>query len=172
MALKLLGIDPGTALIGWAFIQVDNTGDVIKKSIEYGTIKTQAGLKTADRLLIISDELKQILKKHKPDVVGVESVFFHKNQKTAINVAQARGVVLLEAARIGAHIVELTPLQVKESIVGYGRAEKKQMQNMLKLMLGLKTVPEPDDAADAIGIAICAGQYSEMVKKIKSAASD
>ena len=125
------------------------------KTLAYGAITTKAGVKPERRLQIIYDELTRLLKLYKPEAMAVEELFFNTNQKTAIVVAEARGVILLAAQNLGIEIFEYTPLQVKQSVVGYGRAEKSQVITMTTKLLGLKEAPKPDDAADALAIAVC-----------------
>lgn len=148
----ILGIDPGTATIGFGIIKKD------KKTlglIDYGCIKTSADLSTGERLSKLHKELNSLIKKYKPDIVAVEDIFFFKNLKTAIKVSQARGVILLTIAELKIPTFECTPLQVKQAVACYGRAEKTQVQKMVKTLLNLKEAPKPDDAADALAVAIC-----------------
>ncbi len=150
----ILGIDPGTATTGFALIKklTNNKYEVL----DFGVISTDKNLSDAERLKIISTDLKEIIKKYKPERAGVEKLFFTNNQKTAITVSQARGAILLaiEEEKIPLH--EFTPLQVKSTICGYGSASKKQVQYMIKHTFKLKEIPKPDDAADALAIALCA----------------
>jgi len=148
----ILGIDPGTAIIGYGIIE--KLSDKLKV-IEYGCITTKTEYSTAERLDQLDQELIKLIKKHKPDKMAVEDIFFFKNLKTVIKVSQARGVILMRGARIKIPIFEYTPLQVKQAVTSYGRADKKQVQEMVKLLLKLKEIPKPDDAADALAIAIC-----------------
>lgn len=147
----ILGIDPGTATTGFGVIKKDKE----LKLIEYGCIKTAADLKTAERLKELHSQLNNLIKKYTPDMVAVEDIFFFKNLKTAIKVSQARGVILLTAANLKIPVFECTPLQVKQAITSYGRAEKIQVQKMVKILLNLEEIPKPDDAADALAVAIC-----------------
>jgi len=149
----VLGIDPGTATLGWGIIK--RTEEVAYKVEAYGCIKTDKSNLFSRRLEEIHRELSRIIKKYEPDIAAVEQLFFAKNVKTAISVGEARGVAILAAVQANLAVAEYTPLQVKQSLVGYGRAEKKQMQKMLKVLLGLKDIPKPDDAADALAIALC-----------------
>jgi crossover junction endodeoxyribonuclease RuvC len=149
----VLGIDPGTASLGWGIIK--RTKEVAYKVEAYGCIKTDKSNLFSRRLEEIHRELSKIIKKYEPDIAAVEQLFFAKNVKTAISVGEARGVAILAAAQANLAVAEYTPLQVKQSLVGYGRAEKKQMQKMLKVLLGLEDIPKPDDAADALAIALC-----------------
>ena len=150
--MRILGIDPGLATIGWGVI--DTTG-VKHKAVAYGAITTPALTPTEKRLSMIYDELEAIIKKYKPEVIAVEELFFNTNITTGIRVAEARGVILLCAERCGIELAEYTPLQVKQSVVGYGRAEKKQVITMVTLLLSLPKPPTPDDTADALAIAVC-----------------
>ena len=150
--MKILGIDPGTAIIGFGLIEKNKSN---LRLIKYGCIKTSANLSTAERLNVLHKELSSLLKKYKPDIVAVEDIFFFKNLKTAIKVSQARGVILLTIAKARIPVAEFTPLQVKQAVACYGRAEKIQVQKMVKTLLNLKEIPKPDDAADALAVAIC-----------------
>ena len=148
----ILGIDPGIAIVGWGVI--DFTGNKMKP-IGFGAITTPAHTPITSRLKSIYDELVKIIDTYKPEAMAVEELFFNTNVKTAITVAHARGIVLLCASQKGIPDFEYTPLQVKQALTGYGRADKAQMQSMVKIMLGLNAVPKPDDVADALAIAIC-----------------
>lgn len=148
----ILGIDPGLAIVGWGVI--DFNGNKFR-TLDYGSIQTPAGMPTEDRLVAIYDELSDIIERYKPDAVAVEELFWNTNQTTGIRVSQARGVILLCAAQRKVAIFEYTPLQVKQAVVGYGRAEKKQVITMVTMLLGLREPPKPDDTADALAIAIC-----------------
>ena len=150
--IRIIGIDPGYAIVGWGVLDFDGYRFRV---VEYGAVTTEAGLRFERRLEIIWDELTAILERHSPDVMAVEQLFFTTNQKTAIAVAQARGTILLRAVKSGVAVAEYTPLQVKSGVVGYGKADKKQVQYMVKTLLGLDAVPKPDDTADALAIAIC-----------------
>ncbi|MBW6441243.1 crossover junction endodeoxyribonuclease RuvC [Patescibacteria group bacterium] len=148
----ILGIDPGTATTGFGIIESQKNK---LQAINYGCIETDKNLEMPERLNLIATELKNIIKKYKPQVMAVEELFFFKNNKTVITVAQARGVVLFIGKKQKLEVCEYTPLQVKQAVVGYGRAEKKQMQQMVKSILGLKEIPKPDDVADALAVAVC-----------------
>ncbi len=148
----ILGIDPGIAIVGYGVIEY--TGNKFSV-ITYGAITTKAGMKVKDRLKIIYDDLMNIIRTYKPDCIAIEELFYNNNAKTVINVAQGRAMPYLAAANTNLEIYEYTPLQVKQAVVGYGRAEKKQVQQMTKIMLNLEKVPKPDDTADALAIAIC-----------------
>ena len=147
-----LGIDPGTAICGYGFVESNGSRLIAH---EYGAITTSAKARPEDRLAKIYDELDILIKKYKPDVMGVEQLFFNRNVTTAIPVGQARGVVLLAAAKNGLELVERTPLQVKQSVTGYGKATKEQVIYMVTKLLNLPEPPKPDDVADALAVAIC-----------------
>lgn len=148
----VLGIDPGYAIVGWGVIEY--TGGRFNV-LGYGAITTDAGTPFPERLQIIYNDMSYLFEKYKPEAMSMEKLFYNSNQKTVIDVAQARGVITLAAQMYGKDIYEYTPLQVKQSVTGYGRAEKKQVQEMTKNILGLKAVPKPDDTADALAMAIC-----------------
>lgn len=149
--MKILGIDPGTGILGFGVIDHDGR---TPKMIDAGVIRTKVNQPEPERLLIIFDSLQEIVTLNKPEVVSVEKLFFSKNVTTAMSVAQARGVVLLVAQQHGLPIFEYTPNQIKQSLTGYGNADKKQMQEMVRLLLKLKDVPKPDDCADALAAAL------------------
>lgn len=149
----ILGIDPGIADTGYGVIKSQNNN---LTCLAYGSIKTPAKSELCDRLATISLELAKIIKKHRPDLIAVEELFFCNNAKTALVVGQARGVVILTARQRKVKTVEFTPFQVKQAVSTYGHAEKGQVQRMVKLILNLRELPRPDDAADALAIAICA----------------
>ncbi len=148
----VIGIDPGTATTGYGIIEVKNKNQLC---LDYGVIETSPKLKAEYRLKKINDDFYLLIKKYKPIAIAIESIFFFKNRKTIIPVSQAKGVILNIAAQNGIPIYEYTPLQAKSATVGYGRAEKKQVQEMVKIILELKEIPRPDDASDALAIAIC-----------------
>lgn len=149
--MRIIGIDPGTGILGFGIIEVLNGKPVL---IDGGVIRTPVKEDDAIRLKTIYDELTAILKETKPDEMAVEKLFFARNVTTAMTVAQARGVVLLTAMQAGIKISEYTPMQIKQALTGYGKAEKKQIQEMVRVILNLKDIPKPDDAADAIACAI------------------
>ena len=149
-----LGIDPGTAICGYGFVEYQGSRLIAR---EYGAITTSPKARMQDRLAHIYDSLDELIKKYKPDVMGVEQLFFNRNVTTAIPVGQARGIVLLTAAKNNLRLVEQTPLQVKQAVTGYGKAVKKQIQEMTRILLHLDTIPKPDDTADALAAAICHG---------------
>ena len=148
----ILGIDPGVAIVGWGVIEYSGSKF---KTLDFGAIRTPAGMDTEKRLAIIYSELGEIIKKFKPEAMAVEEIFWNTNQKTGIVVSEARGVILLCAEHNGVNIFEYTPLQVKQGVVGYGRADKKQVITMVSVLLGIKEKITPDDTADALAIAIC-----------------
>jgi len=148
---RILGIDPGYARAGWAVLE--NQGQKLKL-IKFGCVETSAKLSHAERLKKLNLELEKIIKKHKPDTLAIEELFFFKNLKTAIKVAESRGVALLTAIDAKLEIHEYTPLQIKQALVGYGRAEKNQIGQMVKIILSLKEIPKPDDITDAIAVTI------------------
>lgn len=159
---KILGIDPGTAATGFGLIEIRG-GQT--KMVTAGVIKTKSSLSLDKRLVIIHQQLDELIKKHRPQVISVEQLFFCRNVKTATAVGMARGVILLACAQNKVELEEYTPLQVKQAITGYGQATKKQIQLMVKSRLNLKNVPRPDDLADALAIAICSSQTNHYVKK-------
>jgi len=147
-----LGIDPGTAICGYGVVELQGSRLV---PIDYGAIETSPKLSDAERLVIIYDGIDALIKKYKPDMMGVELLFFNKNVRTAMVVGQARGVILLAAAQNAIPLAEFTPLQVKQAVVGYGKATKEQVIYMVQRLLHLPAKPHPDDVADALAIAIC-----------------
>lgn len=147
-----LGIDPGTAICGYGLVELRRN---TLKAVDYGAIETSPQLTAAKRLTIIHQELDGLIKKYQPDVVGVEQLFFSKNVRTAMAVGQARGVILLAIDQNNIALAEYTPLQVKQSVVGYGKATKEQVIFMTQRLLNLPCKPSPDDVADALAIAIC-----------------
>ena len=158
----ILGIDPGLATLGYAC--VEKKGNDFKK-IDYGTITTPADMKNVNRLEKIYNELNELITKFSPQHMAVEELFFNKNVKTAIKVGQARGVILLTGAQAGLNVGEYTPLQIKQAVVGYGRASKNQVQQMVKALMGLEKIPKPDDAADALAVSICHGHSFAAQKR-------
>lgn len=151
--MKILGIDPGTGILGFGVIDVDQRGKAVL--VDAGVIRTPVKQPDSQRLLTIYEELTQIIKEQQPQVLAVEKLFFAQNVTTAMSVSQARGVVLLCGEQNGLELHEYTPLQIKQALTGYGRADKKQMQEMVRVILGLSEVPKPDDCADALAAAIC-----------------
>ena len=150
--MRILGIDPGIAIVGFGLIE-SNRGSV--RMLQYGAVTTEAGLPLATRLVQIENDMTALIAQLKPDEIAVEELIFSKNITTGIAVAHGRGVILCTAERLGVPIFEYTPMQVKQAVAGYGLADKKQVMDMTKRLLKLKAVPKPDDAADALAIAIC-----------------
>jgi len=165
--LRILGIDPGYAIVGYGV--VDYIGNKFTV-VGCGAITTEAKKPFPERLEDIHKDMLAIIEKYKPDCLAIEKLFFNTNTTTAIDVAQARGVIVLSAQMMGLSINEYTPLQVKQAVTGYGRAEKHQVMDMVKNLLSLSRVPKPDDTADALALAVCHGHYSgssysELVKE-------
>ncbi len=158
----ILGIDPGIAIAGYGVIE-DNNNSL--RVIDYGAITTPSTMDTPQRLVEIYDGVQELITCYKPKEVAIEELFFNKNVKTALTIGHARGVAVLAAAKSGMDLYEYTPLQVKQSVVGYGRAEKAQVQQMVKILLNLKQIPRPDDAADALAVAICHSHCANMGRK-------
>ncbi len=152
----ILGLDPGTATTGFGII---NSSKKQLLCLEYGAIETPAKMEMGERLQMLNKELKRIIKKHGPEIAAIESLYFFKNAKTAIPVSQAKGVALFTFSSQNVPIKEFTPLQAKTAVTGYGRASKEQVQKMIKQILKLEKTPRPDDAADALAIAVCCAQY-------------
>jgi crossover junction endodeoxyribonuclease RuvC len=152
--VRILGIDPGTAIVGWGVIDL-NEKTMHKNAIAYGHIETDKVLSTEQRLEEVYDGVLALIKKYAPQEVAVEELFYFKNAKTVISVAQARGVIIQTCFHNKITVAEYTPLQIKQSLTGYGRAHKKQMQETVKNMLELKQIPQPDDTADALAVAVC-----------------
>ncbi len=155
--MRIIGIDPGYAIVGYGIVDYD---DFRFKTVGYGAVTTKADDAFVDRLSDIYDDMVTLIKNYKPDCMAIERLYFNTNTTTAIDVAQARGVILLAAKKYGVAVSEYTPLQVKQSITGYGRAEKHQVMEMVKNLLQLSSVPKPDDTADALALAICHGHSS------------
>lgn len=156
--MRIIGIDPGTGILGFGVIDVVSGKNVL---VDAGVIRTPVKEDDAVRLHTIYDELSDIIAQTKPDMMSVEKLFFARNVTTAMTVSQARGVVLLCAKQAGLGIAEYTPMQIKQAITGYGKADKKQMQEMVKIILGLSEIPKPDDAADALAAALT---YAQSVR--------
>ena len=159
--MRILGIDPGYAIVGVGVVDYDGNRF---RTVDYYAVTTDAGTPFDIRLKMIYDGINETIERYKPDCMAIEKLFFNDNAKTAIDVGQARGVILLCAVNHGLKIGEYTPLQVKQSVVGYGRAEKKQVMEMTRSILGLASVPKPDDTADALALAICHGHCSSAIK--------
>ncbi len=156
----VLGIDPGTATMGYGLIE-KKKGDI--SCLEYGVIKTPKDLSDHERLLIIDQRLEEIFEEFNPVVMAIEKVYFKKNVKTAMTVTQAKGVAMLKAAKREIPLHEFTPSQIKSAITGHGKADKAQVQMMIKAELNLKEKPRPDDAADALGAALCGLQKEKLI---------
>ena len=152
--MVILGIDPGLAIVGWGVVECQRGRF---RTLGYGSIQTPAGMRTEERLLKIYQDLTRIIEHFKPDEMAVEELFFTNNITTGIRVAEARGIILLCAEQNGVKMAEYTPMQVKQAVVGYGKAEKKQVIAMVTSILKLQAPPKPDDTADALAIAICHG---------------
>ena len=150
--MRILGIDPGYAILGWGVIDVVGNRFSV---VDYGSILTDTKMEMPARLKVLYNGLTELIHKYKPDDASIEQLFFNSNAKTAILVGEARGVAVLACANGNLNIGEYTPLPIKQALVGYGRADKKQVQYMVKTMLNLKAVPKPDDTADALAAAIC-----------------
>ncbi|MEE0945488.1 MAG: crossover junction endodeoxyribonuclease RuvC [Acutalibacteraceae bacterium] len=164
--MKILGIDPGYALIGYGVISYDK-GKF--KTVNFGAVTTSPQLKFEQRLEVIYRDINQLINEFKPDALSIEKLFFNTNTTTAIDVAQARGVILLAAQMNNVPVFEYTPLQVKSAVTGFGRAEKHQVMEMTRSLLGLSAVPKPDDTADALALAIChantgTSSYAQILK--------
>ena len=157
MILRILGIDPGLATVGFSIVDSDKK---IMKLVTCGVISTPAHTSLSSRLDRIFCDMNELISTFRPDVMSIEELFFNTNTTTGIAVAHARGVILLAAYRAGVRVFEYTPLQVKQAITGYGRAEKHQVMEMIKSFLNLEKVPKPDDTADALALAVCHGHYS------------
>ena len=158
----VLGIDPGYAIVGWGVVRYERGRFA---PLDFGAVLTPAGMDFSRLLEIIYDEMAALIAKASPDAMAVEKLYFKNNQKTAIDVAQARGVILLAAQKQNIPLYEYTPLQVKSAVTGYGQAEKPQVMEMTRRLLGLRDVPKPDDTADALAIAICHGQMGGTALK-------
>lgn len=163
--MRILGIDPGYALMGWSIVDYNKSKFSL---IEFGCIDTPAGMPMPKRLAQIYEEINRVIEQYEPSVASIEELYFQNNAKTAIQVGQARGIAILSCYNHGLEINEYTPLQIKQSVSGYGNADKKQVQEMVKIILHLDKIPKPDDAADAVAAAICCGNESggSLRKKI------
>ena len=163
--MRIIGIDPGYAIVGFGVIEYDRARFNV---VDYGAVTTPAGMDFNSRLLEIYNDLCYILDKFRPEYMAIERLYFTSNQKTAIDVAQARGIVLLAARQRNIEVFEYTPLQVKQSVTGYGKAIKKQVQEMTTRILKLDEIPKPDDTADALAIAIChAHSYNSQLSNFR-----
>ena len=160
----ILGIDPGYAIVGFGVLNAGRGGT---RLVRCGAINTQAGVPIPQRLLRIAEDLEELIGQFKPDVMAIEELYFNNNITTGIGVAQARGVIVMTAARLGVPIAEYNPSQVKQAVVGYGKAEKRQVMDMTKRLLKLNAVPKPDDAADAVAIALCHARSSTSLLNLR-----
>jgi len=162
--ITILGVDPGYAILGWGVVEY---GASRYHLLGCGVVETGKDAPWPERLRSIYKGLAEIIEEYRPDVSAVEELFFNSNQKTAIKVGEARGAAVLACANAGLSVFEYTPLQVKQALTGYGRADKHQMQEMVRTILGLKKAPRPDDAADAVAIAICHANSSDYIERLK-----
>jgi crossover junction endodeoxyribonuclease RuvC len=166
--MRIIGIDPGIAIVGFAVLDYERTNFTV---VDYGAITSPAHTPVPERIKMIYDDLSFVIEKYRPDQMAIEELFFNTNVTTAIAVAQARGVLMLAAANRNIPVFEYTPLQVKQAVVGYGRADKVQVQQMVKAILKLREVPKPDDTADAVAIAIChahsSGTRARMLEALR-----
>lgn len=160
--MRVLGIDPGYATIGYGVIDTDGNRH---QAVDYGVITTPKNENIAVRLAMIYDSMTELINKFKPDEIAVEELFFVQNVTTGINVAHARGVILLASVHACGRLYEYTPLQIKQAMTGYGRAEKRQIQEMVKIYLHLPKIPRPDDAADALAIALTHAQTNRLTEQ-------
>lgn len=158
--MVIMGIDPGFAITGYGIVKYEGNKFT---PIDYGAITTESSMELPKRLLHLHNGLRELIDRYKPSAISIEELFFNKNIKTALTVGHGRGVAVLAAAQSGIDVFEYTPLQVKQSVVGYGRAEKAQMQQMIKIILNLSKVPKPDDVADALAVAVCHGHSYKMM---------
>ncbi|MBE6034061.1 crossover junction endodeoxyribonuclease RuvC [Aminipila sp.] len=161
--MRILGIDPGYAILGYGIVEMKGNHFQV---CGYGAVTTEASMDMTDRLKCLYSSLTEIIAEYEPEVASIEELFFNTNTKTAIMVGQARGVAILACANSGMEIAEYTPLQIKQALVGNGRAEKKQVQYMVKTILNLKDVPKPDDTADALAAAICHGHSAHANERL------
>ena len=163
----ILGIDPGMAIMGYGAIESDKNSNRVK-GLDYGVVTTPSNMQTPQRLLYIFNSVEELIQQYSPDAIAYEELFFNKNVKTALIIGHARGAAVVAGARQGVDLYEYTPLQVKQAVVGYGRADKHQVQNMVKLLLNLREIPKPDDAADALAVAICHMHSAQFGRKLES----
>lgn len=160
----IIGIDPGIAIVGYGILECNGNN---YKALDYGTIETGPDEFFPARLQAVYNELSEIIKFYRPEDMAIEELFFSKNVKTAIKVGHARGVEILAAVNQDVGVYEYTPLQIKQAVVGYGRAEKRQVQEMVRLLLNLKEIPKPDDTADALAVALCHGSSIKFKESFK-----
>lgn len=164
--MKVLGIDPGSETLGWGVVE----GSGLKYNlVDYGTVKSSPKEQFSKRLLKIFDGVADVIWKHQPDVLSIEEAFYANNVKVALKLGQVRGVVMIAGEKAGIEIAEYAPRLIKQTVVGYGNAEKHQVQEMVRLLLRMKTAPQPHDAADALAIAICHFHHAGVQNKIKLA---
>ena len=161
--MRVLGIDPGIAIVGFGFI--DKIGSKLVP-VQYGCIQTEAHTPHEERLKQVYESACALMDKYQPETVAVEKLFFNSNVTTAFTVGEARGVIILAAAQRGLPVSEYTPLQVKQAVVGYGKAEKRQVQEMVRMLLNLSAIPKPDDVADALAVAICHAHSYVLTQKV------
>ncbi|MGC9048761.1 MAG: crossover junction endodeoxyribonuclease RuvC [Patescibacteria group bacterium] len=164
--MVILGIDPGLATTGYGIIKLSMINNQLSM-VDYGCIETSAKLSFAERLEIIYNELEKLIKKYKPDKIAIEKIFFAKNVKTAMQIGEVRGVATLVAVKNKTPLFEFTPLQIKQALTGYGQASKKQIQKMVKIILNFREIPKPDDAADALAVAIICANTSRLLNTKK-----
>ena len=164
--MRSLGIDPGTATMGWGVVEDDGAGGL--RLVDYGAFTTPKELPLGHRLQMLYTGLGDLIARYRPDTAGVEELFFSKNVTTAITVSHARGIVLLALANAGVPVEEYRPMAVKQAVTGYGHADKTQIQEMVRLQLGLDRIPKPDDAADALAIAICHAYAGTTLSRYRS----
>jgi len=162
--MVILGVDPGTARLGWGIVKDEKGNQTAGK---YGLLETKAGLSDARRLLILFNDFTKLLKSKKPDAVAVEDLFFFKNKKTVIKVSQARGIILLAAEKLNLPSFSYSPLQIKMAVTGYGKADKRQVQQMVKSILNLDSIPKPDDTADALAVGLTHAFTHKMKNKLQ-----
>lgn len=164
--MTILGIDPGTGRMGYGVV-LKEKGRI--RHVMHGCLETPPHTPHADRLIGIHEKLIELIETHRPDIVGVEKLFFSKNTKTAMSVSEARGVILMTARKYKVRIVEHTPMQIKQAVTGHGGADKQQVQQMVKMLMNLAAVPRPDDAADAVATAYCAAVTESLASVLKKA---
>ncbi|HHT64858.1 MAG: crossover junction endodeoxyribonuclease RuvC [Caldicoprobacterales bacterium] len=165
--MVILGIDPGMAITGYGVIESDKNNNKMKV-LDYGVVTTPSDMETSQRLLHIFNSVEELIRQYSPDAIAYEELFFNKNVKTALIIGHARGAAVVAGARQGIDLYEYTPLQVKQAVAGYGRADKQQVQSMVKLLLNLREIPKPDDAADALAVAVCHMHSAQFGRKLES----
>lgn len=164
--MVILGIDPGMAITGYGVIESDKNNNKMKV-LDYGVVTTPSDMETSQRLLHIFNSVEELIRQYSPDAIAYEELFFNKNVKTALIIGHARGAAVVAGARQGIDLYEYTPLQVKQAVAGYGRADKQQVQSMVKLLLNLREIPKPDDAADALAVAVCHMHSAQFGRKLE-----